>query len=119
MGCREDEESTNDWLTRNRVATLELAAQINENAPTHLKVIFCSNGPTCFNAGVLAVASTKLDTENIVVVSGHEGLNILNEILKLVDVPFEEIGCPPVWGFLGGNALVAELWIISICLNLQ
>lgn len=104
MPRREHEEVTDHWLSRNRAATLELAAEINSCSPVHMKVLFCSNGPTCFNAGVLAEAAVpKLDTNNIVVVSAYRGLDVLHDLSNSIGLPLEETGCPPVWGFLGSG----------------
>lgn len=67
-----------------------------------MKCIFCSMGPTCFNANAL-VKETKLDKNNVVVVSAHYGLEIVYDFTKSLNIPIKEISCPPVWGFLGNT----------------
>ncbi|XP_046738325.1 putative malate dehydrogenase 1B [Diprion similis] len=99
-------EPVDHWLNRNRSSMLDLARHINDFAPDYMKVVFCSAGPNCLNAGVLASTVVNLDVNNIVVVSSHLGLEILCETANLVDVALEEMGCPPVWGFIGINHFV-------------
>ncbi|XP_012264375.2 putative malate dehydrogenase 1B [Athalia rosae] len=103
---RMEEETTENWLKRNRSIMLELAADINKFAPAEMKVIFCSTGPSCFNAGILATAAPKLDAHNIVAVALSEGIENLRETLDSVGFPLTEIGHPPVWGFSAINHFV-------------
>nr|XP_046479738.1 putative malate dehydrogenase 1B [Neodiprion pinetum] len=102
----ESGEAIDYWLNRNGSSMLDLARQINDFAPDCMKVVFCSAGPNCLNAGLLASTVTNLDANNIVVVSSHLGFEILCETANLVDVALEEMGCPPVWGFIGINHFV-------------
>ncbi|XP_023289804.1 putative malate dehydrogenase 1B [Orussus abietinus] len=103
---RQGQGKTEKWLRRNYESTHELAEQINRYAPSHMKVIFCSTGPTCFCAGVLTKFATKLRKENIVAVSAHYALEVVYNFLKSMNIPLNEVGCPPVWGFLGVNDFI-------------
>ncbi|XP_024939004.1 malate dehydrogenase 3, cytoplasmic-like isoform X1 [Cephus cinctus] len=108
---REDNESSENWLNRNRMVTIKFADEINKEASSDLKIIFCSTGPTCFCAAVLLEAVPKLKKTNIVAVSAHYGLEILHSLTDPLDLPLREFYCPPVWGFLGVNQYV-DIWHI-------
>ena len=101
VNIREELESSDDWLLRNYKATFKLARKIKRSALSHMKVIFCSTGPTCFCASIIAKIATNLNKQNIVAVSAHYGLEMVHDFVKSLDVKIKNVGCPPVWGFLG------------------
>lgn len=78
-----------------------LSQQINEYAPCHIKIIFCSTGPTCLCATILRNLVAKLPETSIVVVSAHYGLEVMRDITESLGTNQRDLGCPPVWGFLG------------------
>lgn len=94
-------ETIDSWLMRNYESTLKLAKNIKEHSPPHMKVIFCTMGPACFCASIIAKVATNLNKSNIVVVSTHYGLEMLYDFVKSLDVEIKNVGCPPVWGYLG------------------
>lgn len=100
--CREELESTSAWLLRSHETIKELSKQIVLHASPHMKVIFCSMDPTCLYANAL-IKETKLNPNNVVVVSAHYGLELLYNFTKSLNVSIKEISCPPVWGFLGNK----------------
>ncbi|KOC60862.1 hypothetical protein WH47_05640 [Habropoda laboriosa] len=53
----------------------DAATIVNEYAPSHMKIIFCSMSLPCFYANVMHELVTKLPNTNIVVVSAHYGLS--------------------------------------------
>ncbi|XP_017794982.1 PREDICTED: LOW QUALITY PROTEIN: malate dehydrogenase, cytoplasmic-like, partial [Habropoda laboriosa] len=72
---REENEGTDSWLERNYKSMENLSRQVNEYAPSHMKIIFCSMSLPCFYANVMHELVTKLPNTNIVVVSAHYGLS--------------------------------------------
>ncbi|XP_058792244.1 putative malate dehydrogenase 1B [Phymastichus coffea] len=115
LTLREDQDSINDWLKENYKCTKNVAEQINVHAPADMKVIFCSTGPACFCANVMMKEATKLNKNNIVVVSAHWGLEMIYEFTKSINVSIKEFGCPPIWGFLGVNYYVDMSHTLQRC----
>ncbi|XP_051156781.1 putative malate dehydrogenase 1B [Leptopilina boulardi] len=110
----EDMETIDSWLMRNYESTLKLAKNIKEHSPPHMKVIFCTMGPACFCASIIAKVATNLNKSNIVVVSTHYGLEMLYDFVKSLDVEIKNVGCPPVWGYLGINHYVDVDHVVEV-----
>ncbi|XP_016840773.1 putative malate dehydrogenase 1B isoform X3 [Nasonia vitripennis] len=98
--ARDEQESTESWLSRNSDAYKELSEQINVYANSNLKIIFCSTGPNCFCANVIVKEAPKINKNNVIVISAHYGLEMIYDFIKSMDVNLKGISCPPVWGFL-------------------
>lgn len=98
---REEFEGIDNWLQRNYKSIEELSIQINQCAPLHMKVIFCSMGPTCFYVNILQTLVTQLPKTSIVAVSSHYGLELLYVFASSLGCTLRNFGCPPVWGYLG------------------
>ncbi|XP_017762086.1 PREDICTED: putative malate dehydrogenase 1B, partial [Eufriesea mexicana] len=103
---REEYEGTDSWLKRNYKMIENLSMQINEYAPSHMKIIFCSMSIPCFYANVMHELVTKLSNTNIVVASAHYGLELIYTVVNSLGLTQQNFGCPPVWGFLGINHFV-------------
>ncbi|XP_014221790.1 putative malate dehydrogenase 1B [Trichogramma pretiosum] len=112
---REDTETTQNWLQRNYDTFNDVAKNINIYAPSYMKVIFCSTGPACFAANLLAKKATKLSKNNIVAIAAHYGLEMMYQFMKSVDMNIEGISSPPVWGFLGINHFIDIDQVIKNC----
>ncbi|XP_032455623.1 putative malate dehydrogenase 1B isoform X1 [Nasonia vitripennis] len=111
--ARDEQESTESWLSRNSDAYKELSEQINVYANSNLKIIFCSTGPNCFCANVIVKEAPKINKNNVIVISAHYGLEMIYDFIKSMDVNLKGISCPPVWGFLGINQYVDVHHIIQ------
>lgn len=98
---REEYEGTDSWLKRNYKIIEDLSMQINEYAPSHMKIIFCSMSLPCFYANIMHELVTKLSSTNIVVASAHYGLQLIYSLANSLGLTQQNFGCPPVWGFLG------------------
>lgn len=98
---REDNEGTDNWLQRNYKIIENLSAYINEYAPSHMKIIFCSMSLPCFYANIMLELVTKLSSTNIVVASAHYGLELIYTFVNSLGLTHQNFGCPPIWGFLG------------------
>lgn len=98
---REECEEHDTWYQKSYNRMKTLSQQINEYAPCHIKIIFCSMGPTCLCATILRNLVAKLSEISIVVVSAHYGLEVIYDITKSLSMDQQDFGCPPVWGFLG------------------
>ncbi|XP_050587717.1 putative malate dehydrogenase 1B [Bombus affinis] len=103
---REEYEGTDNWLQRNYKVIANLCTHINEHAPSHMKVIFCSMNLPCFYANIMMELVTKLSSTNIVVASAHYGLELIYTFVNSFGLNLQNFGCPPVWGFLGINHFV-------------
>ncbi|XP_034191366.1 putative malate dehydrogenase 1B [Osmia lignaria lignaria] len=103
---REEYEGTDDLLQRNYKDIEKLSMQINEYAPSYMKVLFCSMGITCFYANIMHELVTKVPSTNIVAVSSHYGLELIYPLVNSVGFTLQNFGCPPVWGYLGINQFV-------------
>ncbi|KAG7207366.1 hypothetical protein KM043_009027 [Ampulex compressa] len=103
---REDCESIDSWLNRNYKSMEKFSQYVNQYAPPHMKIIFCSSGATCFCVNVMHALVKNLPKANIVAVGSHYGLEIIYPFINAVDLDLTEFGCPPVWGFLGVNRYV-------------
>lgn len=82
-----------------------LALMINASANRKMYVLFPNIGPSCYNATVLARA-INIQKRNIVVATSDLGLEISEIAAEIAEVPMRNMFCPPVWGFVGVNALV-------------
>lgn len=98
---REEYEGTDNWLQRNYKIIANLCTHINEHAPSHMKVIFCSMNLPCFYANIMMELVTKLSSTNIVVASAHYGLELIYTFVNSLGLNLQNFGCPPIWGFLG------------------
>nr|XP_031826884.1 putative malate dehydrogenase 1B [Nomia melanderi] len=103
---KEEFEGTERWLQRNYKCIRELSMQINDYAPSHMKIIFCSMGPICFYVNVMHKLIKKLPKSNIVAVSSHYGLELTYVFAHSLGFTLKNLGCPPVWGYLGINHFV-------------
>ncbi|XP_076232982.1 putative malate dehydrogenase 1B [Calliopsis andreniformis] len=103
---REDHEGTDSWLQRNYTSIEELSTQINQYAPSHMKVIFCSMGLVCFYVNIMHELVKKLPKTNIIAVSSHYGLELIYAFVNSLGLTLRNFGCPPVWGYLGINQFV-------------
>ncbi|XP_043788001.1 putative malate dehydrogenase 1B isoform X2 [Apis laboriosa] len=103
---REDNEGTDNWLQRNYKIIENLSTYINEYAPSHMKIIFCSMSLPCFYANIMLELVTKLSSTNIVVASAHYGLELIHTFVNSFGLTHQNFGCPPIWGFLGINHFV-------------
>ncbi|XP_043249721.1 putative malate dehydrogenase 1B [Colletes gigas] len=112
---REEFERTDSWLQRNYTCIKELSMQINQYAPLHMKVIFCSMGPTCFYVNIMHELVKKLPKTNIVAVSSHYGLELVYPFVSSLGFTLRNFGCPPVWGYLGINQFVDVHHMIQKC----
>ncbi|KAL6265125.1 hypothetical protein P5V15_005216 [Pogonomyrmex californicus] len=98
---RERYEEHDIWYQRNYERMRMLSQQINERAPFHMKIIFCSVGPTCLCATILRdLVANKLLRMSIVAVSAHYGLKVMHDFTESLGMNQRNFGCPPVWGFL-------------------
>ncbi|XP_054001979.1 putative malate dehydrogenase 1B [Hylaeus anthracinus] len=111
---REEFESTDSWLKRNYKCIKKLSMQINQHAPLHMKVIFCSMGPICFYVNIMHML-TKLPNTSIVAVSSHYGLELVYPFVNFLGFTLRNFGCPPVWGYLGVNHFVDIHHMIKKC----
>ncbi|XP_076687117.1 malate dehydrogenase, cytoplasmic isoform X1 [Andrena cerasifolii] len=112
---REDYEGTDSWMQRNYKPIEQLSAQINQYAPSSMKVIFCSMGVTCFYANIMQALVTKIPKTNIVAVSSHYGTPITYPFVSSLGFTLRNFGCPPVWGYLGINQYVDVHHMIQKC----
>ncbi|CAK9797436.1 Putative malate dehydrogenase 1B [Anthophora plagiata] len=112
---REENEGTDNWLERNYKTIEKLSRQINEYAPSRMKIIFCSMSLPCFYANVMHELVTKVEKTNIVVVSAHYGLDHLHSFVSSAGLTLENFGCPPVWGYLGINHFVDIYHMVQMC----
>ncbi|KAK9296601.1 hypothetical protein QLX08_009436 [Tetragonisca angustula] len=112
---REEYEGTDNWLQRNYKTIANLCTQINEYAPSHMKVIFCSRCLPCFYANIMLELVTKLSSTNIVVASAHYGLELIYTFVSSLGLTQQNFGCPPVWGFLGISHFVDVHHMIQKC----
>ncbi|XP_076642877.1 putative malate dehydrogenase 1B [Halictus rubicundus] len=103
---KEEFEGTESWLHRNYKSAKELSMQINNHAPSHMKILFCSLGPTCFFVNVMHRFVTNLPKTSIVAVGSHYGLEVIYVLARSTGFPLKNFGCPPVWGYLGINQFV-------------
>nr|XP_033326301.1 putative malate dehydrogenase 1B isoform X2 [Megalopta genalis] len=103
---KEEFEGTEGWLYRNYNTIKELSMQINNYAPSHMKVIFCSMGPICFAVDVMLKFVIKLPKTNIVAAGSQYGLESIYVLARSTGFPLRNFGCPPVWGYLGINQFV-------------
>lgn len=95
-------ESTIDWLTRNYERIKDLGKNVDSFAPSSIKIIFCSDGPICFCANVMAKFVKKLyDKNQIVAIGSYHGTEMTEAFSQLLEIDLNKIGCSPVWGFLG------------------
>ncbi|XP_011697647.1 PREDICTED: putative malate dehydrogenase 1B isoform X2 [Wasmannia auropunctata] len=111
---REEYEEHEIWYQRIYERMKTLSQQINEYAPCHIKIIFCSTGPTCLCATILR-SLVKLPETNIVVVSAHYGLEVMCDITVSLGMDQWNFGCPPVWGFLGISEFVDVCHMVQKC----
>ncbi|XP_013200156.1 putative malate dehydrogenase 1B [Amyelois transitella] len=95
-----------DWLHRNKHLMEDIAVHINVSASRKMYTILPNLGPACYNATILMNATTSINKHNIVVVTSDLGLDILQTVAEISEVPMKNIYCPPVWGFVGINHLV-------------
>ncbi|XP_076279043.1 putative malate dehydrogenase 1B [Lasioglossum baleicum] len=103
---REEFEGIESWLYRNYKSAKELSMLINNHAPSHMKILLCSLGPTCFFANVMHKFVTNIPKTNIVAVGSQYGLELIYVLARSTGFPLKNFGCPPVWGFLGINQFV-------------
>ncbi|XP_076753619.1 putative malate dehydrogenase 1B [Xylocopa sonorina] len=112
---KEEHEGLNHWLQRNYKTIENLSNQINEHAPSHMKIIFCSMSLPCFYANIIHELVTILPSTNIVVVSAHYGLELIYTFVNSLGFTLRNFGCPPVWGFLGINHFIDVHHMIQKC----
>lgn len=89
------------WLQRNYKVIESLSNEINEHAPSHMKIIFSSKSLPCFYANIMVELVTKVPSTNIVVASSNYGLELVYVFASSLGYTLENFGCPPVWGYLG------------------
>ncbi|XP_026672773.1 putative malate dehydrogenase 1B [Ceratina calcarata] len=112
---REDNEGNDAWFERNYKIIENVCNHVNECAPSHMKVIFCSMSLPCFYAGIMHELVTKLPKTNVIVASNHHGLEIIYELVHSMGFTLRQFGCPPVWGFLGINHFVDVSHMVQKC----
>lgn len=94
------------WLNRNYLYMMQLSEQLNVHAENYLKILLAMHGPVCFNANILQETLTKVHLYNIVAVTADLGLEVLDAVSTLTNIPLEYLGAPPVWGFIGANQII-------------
>lgn len=82
-----------------------IAIKINATATPKLYVVLPNLGPACYNATVIANLVTKINKNNVVVVTSDIGLEMAPVAAEITGVPLRNMFCPPVWGFVGINHL--------------
>lgn len=105
-------EEHQEWIMRCTTRIATMADTINSSAKRQLRVIFCNEGPMCLMASCLVEYGTVLIPSNIVCLSAHKGLPVVNIISQKTGEPISKISAPPVWGFIGINEYVDETQII-------
>ncbi|XP_046963334.1 putative malate dehydrogenase 1B [Vanessa cardui] len=98
--------SIGEWLYENKKLMENIASNINATASPKLYVVLPNLGPACYNATIIANSITKINKNNIVVVTSDLGLEMASVAAEIAEVPLRNMFCPPVWGFVGINHLV-------------
>ncbi|XP_047528986.1 putative malate dehydrogenase 1B [Vanessa atalanta] len=95
-----------EWLYKNKKLMENIASNINATASPKLYVVLPNLGPACYNATIIANSITKINKNNIVVVTSDIGLEMASVAAEIAEVSLRNMFCPPVWGFVGINHLV-------------
>ncbi|CAH2105353.1 unnamed protein product [Euphydryas editha] len=97
--------SIGQWLYKNKKLMENIAIKINATATPKLYVVLPNLGPACYNATIIANLVTKINKNNVVVVTSDIGLEMAPVAAEIAEVPLRNMFCPPVWGFVGINHL--------------